>query len=479
MSAVSLRRGWCPGARRPMETGDGLLVRVHPLGGVLSAAQAQALAEAAEACGNGLLDVTARGNLQIRGVSEATHPAVLERLSGIGLLEEDKDGPYRLTLVSPLAGIDPAEAFDAAALAAEIAARVGDAAAALPAKFYISVDGGGALPLEPGADVWVAPAEGGVAIGLAAGDGYVWQGPVPLETAAEAVAIALAAFLQARGDARRMRDLPPAAAEAIAAAMTRATVSSFPVGEGGSAEPRRMGRAGRAFGEAETDGASPDTAVSASRNAALARRAPSVTPLRGAPPSPTGKEKRVAGFICDGALLLALPFGRMTAAQLRAAANWAEAHAAGELRLSFTRGILIPNVSPAVAETIAREAEAAGFVTDPDDPRLALVACPGAPACGRGHTPAPQDALALAEAVQPLAATGARLHVSACPKGCAHPRAADLTLVGRPDGRYDVIPGGAAGDRPAAALPLPAIAAILRRTHDLRGLPAAFGDHEP
>ena len=118
MSALSMRRGWCPGARRPMETGDGLLVRVHPPGGVLSAAQACSLADAAEVCGNGLLDVTARGNLQIRGVSETTHPAVLERLSAIGLLEDEAaEGPYRLTLTSPLAGIDPGARFDTAALA--------------------------------------------------------------------------------------------------------------------------------------------------------------------------------------------------------------------------------------------------------------------------------------------------------------------------------------------------------------------------
>ncbi|WP_349371639.1 precorrin-3B synthase [Salinarimonas sp.] len=475
MSAASMRRGWCPGARRPMETGDGLLVRVHPPRGALSATQASALADAAEACGNGLLDVTARGNLQIRGVSEATHPAVLERLSAAGLLEAAGDGPYRLTLVSPLAGIDPEEeAFDAAALAAEIEARVGDAAADLPAKFHVAVDGGGTLPLPPGADVRVAPAQGGVAIGLAAGDGYVWYGPVPLETAAETVATVLAAFRDKRGDARRLRDISPDAAETFATAMAHATPLSFPVGEGGSAEPRRMGRAGRAFGEAETDSANPDTAVSASRNAAPVRRAPSVTPLRGAPPSPTGKDRGVAGFICDGALLLALPFGRATAAQLRAAADWAQAHGGGEIRLSFTRGVLIPHLSPAAAETIGGEAEAAGFVTDPADPRLALIACPGAPACGRGNTVAPRDALALADAVGALAAAGARIHVSACPKGCAHPRAADLTLVGRPDGRYDVVPGGAAGDAPVAALPSSTIAAILRRTHDPRGLAAAF-----
>ncbi|WP_372422754.1 precorrin-3B synthase [Salinarimonas chemoclinalis] len=476
MTALPLRRGWCPGARRPMETGDGLLVRVHPPGGSLSAVQARALAEAAEACGNGLLDVTARGNLQIRGVNEVTHRAVLERLSGIALLEAAEDGPYRLTLVSPLAGIDPAEAFDAAALAAGIEARVGDVASALPAKFFVAIDGGGALRLEPGADVWVAPAEGGVAIGLAVEDGYVWYGPVPLETAAETVAAALVAFREKRGDARRMRDISPDAAGMIATAMAHATPLSFPVGEGGT------GGAGDGWGAARSDAfRAAETAVSglapstsASPNARPAR------PIRlgsAEPPSPTGKENYVAGFITESALLLALPFGRATAAQLRLAAGWAEAHGAGEIRLSFTRGILIPHLGLAAADVVARAAEAAGFVTDPADPRLALVACPGAPACGRGNTPAPQDALTLADAVRDLAEAGARIHVSACPKGCAHPRASDLTLVGRADGRYDVIPGGAAGDAPMTALPLPAVAGVLRHTSDPRGLAAAFGDH--
>ena len=36
------RRGWCPGVRRPMETGDGLLVRLHPFAGRLTADQARA-----------------------------------------------------------------------------------------------------------------------------------------------------------------------------------------------------------------------------------------------------------------------------------------------------------------------------------------------------------------------------------------------------------------------------------------------------
>ena len=51
------RRGWCPGLARPMPTGDGLLVRLHPIAGCLTADQARAAARAAREGGNGLLDV--------------------------------------------------------------------------------------------------------------------------------------------------------------------------------------------------------------------------------------------------------------------------------------------------------------------------------------------------------------------------------------------------------------------------------------
>ena len=36
MSAAAIK-GWCPGALRPMQSGDGLVVRVRPFGGRLEA----------------------------------------------------------------------------------------------------------------------------------------------------------------------------------------------------------------------------------------------------------------------------------------------------------------------------------------------------------------------------------------------------------------------------------------------------------
>ena len=82
MSALAIK-GWCPGALRPMLSGDGLVVRVRPYGGRLDATQAAGLADLAERYGNGLIDVTSRANLQIRGVSEQRPSAAARRACAV------------------------------------------------------------------------------------------------------------------------------------------------------------------------------------------------------------------------------------------------------------------------------------------------------------------------------------------------------------------------------------------------------------
>ena len=51
-SKDALRRGWCPSTLRPMETGDGWLVRLHPPGARLSPAQLQRIAALTREHGN-------------------------------------------------------------------------------------------------------------------------------------------------------------------------------------------------------------------------------------------------------------------------------------------------------------------------------------------------------------------------------------------------------------------------------------------
>ena len=139
MTRAELKRGWCPSLLRPMESGDGWLVRVRPREAVITAAVARAVAEAATRYGNGRIEITNRANLQIRGLRPQTIEPFTAAMEAVGAAD---DGPA--ILVSPLLGADP----DVAAEALEIA-RALDASASpvLPAKFGFLVDGGGALPL--------------------------------------------------------------------------------------------------------------------------------------------------------------------------------------------------------------------------------------------------------------------------------------------------------------------------------------------
>ncbi|MGY3466327.1 hypothetical protein ACVW0I_003198 [Bradyrhizobium sp. LM6.11] len=137
--SASVVKGWCPGALRPMQSGDGLVVRVRPFGGRLDAAQISGLARLAERHGNGLIDVTSRANLQIRGVSDTSHRLLLDGLSELALLDPDSDTESRRNiLVTPFwrAG-DTTQS-----LAAELEEALADSKLELPTKFGFAIDDG-------------------------------------------------------------------------------------------------------------------------------------------------------------------------------------------------------------------------------------------------------------------------------------------------------------------------------------------------
>lgn len=139
-------RGWCPGAHRPMASGDGLVVRVRPILGALDPAQARGLADLAERHGNGHVELTNRANLQLRGVAASAHGAVLDGLAALGLLDDDPKAEGRRNIVlNPLRPLaDDPQARAALALADGL--RAPDLAA-LPSKFGFVVDAGPARRL--------------------------------------------------------------------------------------------------------------------------------------------------------------------------------------------------------------------------------------------------------------------------------------------------------------------------------------------
>ena len=86
MSSFAIK-GWCPGALRPMLSGDGLVVRIRPRMAHLTPDQAQGIAAAALRHGSGIIDLTARANLQLRGIRPEAHLALLDDLDALDLLD--------------------------------------------------------------------------------------------------------------------------------------------------------------------------------------------------------------------------------------------------------------------------------------------------------------------------------------------------------------------------------------------------------
>ena len=107
------RQDRCPGVLALHDAADGRLARVRVPGGRLRGPALRALAATAEALGNGLLDITARANLQLRGLRSgaAVGADLATRLRDAGLLPSVPHDRARNVLASPLAGRAP-EALD-------------------------------------------------------------------------------------------------------------------------------------------------------------------------------------------------------------------------------------------------------------------------------------------------------------------------------------------------------------------------------
>ncbi|MCJ2090503.1 precorrin-3B synthase [Methylobacterium sp. E-005] len=427
------RRGWCPSLARPMPTGDGLLARVHPPLGMLSLEQARVVARGARHFGNGHLDLTARANLQIRGVSEASSAPLAGLLTEAGLGDRRADGgPQRLTLTQPRAGQDPTEVIDVPALARAIEAAALDIPG-LPAKTLVVVEGRPDVTA-PEADCLVTARDAGfVDVAIAAADRMHTVTDCTATEAPAVVSALLAAF--ARTGRRRMRDL----SEAERAALLDSVAAA-------------VGHQDRQTGPA-TRSALPLCAGGGTRDVSFAPA--------------TGRDE--SGSV--QMLTVDAPFGRCTAAALDRVVSAAEAIGADAIRLSPTRGFVL--LASAGVPAVAALADlATDFIVAPDDPRRSVDACTGAPGCASGSTATLLDAERLAQDFRPLAAQGLAAHVSGCAKGCARPGPADLTLIGS-QGRYGIVLGGAPGDEPAIHLPIEAVLDRLGRAKT-GGLAAAF-----
>lgn len=371
-------RGACPSLEAPMQTGDGWLVRLPPLTVPLSGAEMTTLCEAAERFGNGLLEITRRGNLQLRGLGEHDHRPLAD------YLERRLPGHW-LGVSVPAVTLDPLmesdESIDDAtrALARRLRAQVVTGAPpGLAPKSAVVIDTGGVggpATLAGDLHVRLDGARGGW-IGVA-GDhqSATWLGWI----VASRLGSALAGLL---GEMATL---------------------------GGAARGADLLREWRLYGLCDLLGCRPGAPP------------PRSGVFEG--PDPEGRRQRhvlevVWPFGRCGALALLRFIRRATACGVRAFSPAPGRH----LRLLCHEHARFDEIADACAGS--------GMIVSPGDARLAMVACSGASACASGLMPTRSVAEALAPRWSALFDASVGLHLSGCAKGCASLAACTFTLVG-------------------------------------------------
>jgi precorrin-3B synthase len=410
-STIPSRRGVCPGLSRPLPTGDGLLVRILPTGTIARDAFA-AFCAAARADGNGIIEITARGSIQVRGLSPHSALGFAGAIAALGIAAED-GVPI---LCNPLAGLDAAEIFDATALAAALRRAVTrqSLAGRLDPKVSVVIDGGAPLNLaRVPADIRLRAQlrKGQPVLRLAVGGderNALQLGFIALDDAVEAVSRLL---LVLANHGARARDI-------IAADGLVDFEDALAFARRGSVA---QGNGERANGT-ETD--------SAPRQC-----------------DPIGVHALRDGSSACG---IGLAFGHAEASTLQKLVDALAAAGARGLRTAPNCSLLAIGLTKEAASCFLAAAAKLGFVTRADDPRRHVIACAGAPLCASAYIAARAIAPDIAAAAAPYLSDEMTIHVSGCAKGCAHPGAAPLTVVGTPSD-CALVTNGSARDAPFAA----------------------------
>jgi precorrin-3B synthase len=324
-------RDACPGALQLHQAADGALARVRLPGGVISPAQLEALAHAATRFGSPGMELTSRGNIQLRGITDTA--AVAEIVAAADLLPSQSHERVRNIVASPLSG-RVGGTTDIRGLVTELdeAIQSEPALAELPGRFMFGVDDGRAdisgLAADAGAHFL---SESTAALLLAGRDTGVRLKTSDVVSALIAVATQFAAT---RGKAWRIAEL----------ADTAPLLQQF-----------------------------------TAKEAPGATWPPVVRP-------PVGWRPQVDGRVALGA---AVPLGVLQArvAEFLAAIN-------APMAITPWRSVLVFDLDEGVADTALRVLAPMGLVFDENSPWLSVSACTGSPGCEHSAADVRADATA-------------------------------------------------------------------------------------
>lgn len=328
-------------------------------GGLVSAVQLTTLAEAATELGDGRLELTSRGNVQVRALAPGAQIELGERLAAVDLLPSLTHERVRNIVASPLAGIDNHADLTPLIRALDRALCADAQLAQLPGRFLVALDDGRGDVAALGADV----------------------------------------TLLVTGSRARIRslDVPIDDAVPVIIALARGFLDE------------RAAQGSQAWRIDELD-AGPE------RVAARARMACASLDLRVAPtvslPAPPDEPVGVLTQPDDRCALAVLaPLGRLSADQAR---FLAEHTGPRGLRVTPWRSVVLPDLGDAHA--VGVEAAQAGLGNDPRSRWYRLSACTGRPGCAKAVADVQADARAAANRWP-----GQQVHWSGCERRCGRP----------------------------------------------------------
>ncbi|TCR64866.1 NirA family protein [Bosea sp. BK604] len=398
---------------------DSYMCRLRIPNGILKAWQFEGVADLAGRFGGGYSHVTTRANLQIREITAAKAPLLLEGLADLGLTAKGSGADnIRNVTGSAAAGIDPLELLDTRPHARAWHHHILNDRSlyGLPRKFNVAFDGAGSIAtLEDTNDIGFQAVE--------IGQGASFEGQ-PVEPGIW-YRLALGGIT---GHHDLARDtgivVAPSDAVAVADAIVRVFIAN---GDRTNRAKARLKYVLDAWGF--------DRFLAAVEEK-LGRR---LVRVDGAFVKPRPVYDRLAHIGVHAQVQpglnwvgVALPVGKLTAAQMRVIAAISNQCGDGDIRLTVWQNLLISGVPDGRVEDVLANLGACGLSAETSVLRAGLVACTGATGCKFAAAHTKEDALAIAAHCDERLAleTPVNIHLTGCHHSCAQHYIGDLGLIG-------------------------------------------------
>ncbi len=405
---------------------DSFMLRIRVPACEITATQCHGLADLARDLGNGFVDITTRGNFQLREFKPRSLIQVLTRIQELGLASRGAGcDNVRNVTASPNSGFDPGELLDVRPFAKGIHHYILNHRDlyGLPRKFNIAFDNGGSISAAADTNDIGFFATRVTEKSLS---GVERVDPNALSPAPGIYFRVQLGGISGHGDFARDTGLliTPAQSVAVSAAMLRV------FSENGDRTNRKKARlkyllekwgVAKFLEETQKKLSFPLVRLPL---AACEPRRPVIKHgwLGAARQSQRGLNSLGVG----------IPVGRLSSKQLHALADLATNYGKGELRLTVWQSAIIPHIPDAFVETAKRAVVRLGFYHEASLATGGIIACTGNKGCKYSGADTKANAVTLMKYLGPRVSleSPVNIHFTGCPNSCAQHYCGDLGFVG-------------------------------------------------